>query len=45
MNPIATYNPVGGIEVSDIIDGHRKTVTYYGFTKAEAIALFKEANA
>ena len=35
-------NPVGGIEVSAIIDNHRVHRTYYGFTKPEAAAHFKE---
>lgn len=32
----------GAIRVSDMIDGHLITRTYYGFTEREALALFIE---
>lgn len=39
---VATYTkfPSGAIEVAAMVDGYRKSVTYYGMTKAEAVDAF-----
>jgi len=33
--------PSGAWEVSDIIDGYRVSWVYYGYTKREALAMFR----
>lgn len=41
--PVASVQfPSGAIEVSDIIDGRRVSRKYLGYTKAEAVAMFRE---
>ena len=32
----------GAVSVSDIINGHLVTKTYYGYTRKQAVALFKK---
>jgi hypothetical protein len=34
--------PSGAWEVSDIVGGYLVTRTYYGYTKSEALALFRK---
>ena len=40
---IATKHPISGAwEVSDIIDGYRTSRTYLGYTKREAVRMFRK---
>lgn len=42
MQPTVTKLHNGALEVSDIIGGYLVRRTYYGYTKREAIAQFKQ---
>ena len=39
---ITKLTPSGAYEISDIVGGYRVARTYYGYTKRDAVKLFKE---
>lgn len=39
-----TKNREGAYVISDIVDGYLVTKRYYGYTKREAVALYKKEN-
>jgi hypothetical protein len=43
--PVVTKLHNGAYQVSDIINGYREVMTFYAYTKREAIANFKAAMA
>jgi hypothetical protein len=42
VSPTIERNRAGAYVVSDIIDGHLVTRTYYGCTRREALAWFRQ---
>ena len=42
LDPVVTKNLNGSHTISDIIDNYRKAITYYGYTKREAMKKYKQ---